>query len=83
MSRSLPTEFMRMDNAALYAHIKSTEERLKRMKKEFTAREGTTCWMCDVCGEMNTSSTVIVEHVKKEHGYPEEDANLVTIRVYL
>lgn len=37
-------------------------------------------WKCDVCGRTGGSDE-IYNHLRKDHKYPEEDANLCCIRV--
>ena len=39
-------------------------------------------WQCEVCGKLDDDPEVIIEHLRKAHRFPQEDAGLSTRPVH-
>lgn len=69
----------------LRQEIATMAEDLYRMQQELNSRSGENRVMyeCEECGIRNANMDVIYDHLLNVHNYPEEDAGISTLEVYV
>ena len=77
--------YQTLSTLRLNKEVKELERKLASAKSELAGRGGNdlNAWMCDECGLQNADPEVVIQHLMDVHGYPEEDASISTVQVYL
>lgn len=72
-----------LNNQQLTQEIEKLERRIGQYRNTLVSRTGGVTYECQLCGLVDNDFDVVYEHIKRDHRYPDEDANMCVKRIFI